>query len=91
MPHCLADELAAKTKESPVQPSVKPGEEKPKLPDWDKVVDGAKRLEGLFPLYYHEKQQKLFMEVKEEQCDKELILPISIARAPGCCSSAARC
>ena len=48
-----------------------------------KVVDGAKRLEGLFPLYYNEKEQKLFMEVQQEQYDQEVILPIAIARGTG--------
>ena len=54
-----------------------------KFPEWDKVVEGAKRLEGLFPLYYNEKEQKLFMELAANQYDKELILPIAIARGAG--------
>ena len=53
------------------------------MPDWDKVVDGAKRLEGLFPLYYNEKEQKLLMEVQQHQYDQEVILPIAIARGTG--------
>ncbi len=78
---CLADDPAAKSKEEAAKtPEKKPADEKPKLPEWDKVVDGAKRLEGLFPLYFNEKEQKLFMEIKEEQYDKDLILPMAIAR-----------
>jgi len=61
----------------------KPAAEKARLPDWDKVVEGVKRLEGLFPLYYQEKEQRLFMEVRKDQYDKELILPIAIARGAG--------
>ena len=47
---------------------------------WSKA---SKRLEGLFPLYYDEKEQKLFMEINQDQYDKELILPIAIARGAG--------
>ncbi len=80
---CLADGPVMKPKEEPAKPPLKPGEEKKKLPEWEKVVEGAKRLEGLFPLYYHEKEQKLFMEVRQDQYDKEMILPIAIARGAG--------
>ena len=72
----LAQEPAAK-------PAMKPMEKKEKFPEWDKVVDGATRLEGLFALYYNEKEQKLFMEIRQDQYDKELILPIAIARGAG--------
>ena len=40
-------------------------------------------MEGLFPLYYNEKEQKLFMEVQQSQYDKEVILPMAIARGTG--------
>ena len=73
---------AAKPKAEPAAPPAKPSEEK-KLPEWDKVVDGAKRLEGLFPLYYNEKEQKLWMEFSASNYDKELILPIAIAQGAG--------
>ncbi|MGO9108078.1 MAG: DUF5117 domain-containing protein, partial [Thermoguttaceae bacterium] len=67
------------------RPVVKaPGAEAKKtLPDWDKVVEGAVRMEGLFPLYYNEKEQKLFMEVQQSQYNQEVILPIAIARGAG--------
>jgi hypothetical protein len=81
---CSAAEApAAKPKEEPASLVPKPATEKSKLPEWEKVVEGAKRLEGLFPLYYNEKEQKLFMEIRKDQYDKELILPIAIARGVG--------
>lgn len=80
-PRCgLAQEAATHRPEQLAKLAAKPSEEKKKFPDWDKLVEGIERLEGLFPLYYDEKEQKLFMEVKQEQYDKELILPIAIAR-----------
>jgi hypothetical protein len=83
-PACsLADDPVVKPKVEVAKPPQKPGEEKPKLPEWDKVVEGAKRLEGLFPLYYNEKEQKLFLEIRQDQYDKEIILPIAIARGAG--------
>ena len=47
------------------------------------MVKDAKHMEGLFPLYYNEKEQKLFMEVQQSQYDKEVILPMAIARGTG--------
>src|SRR5271166_5179931 len=81
---CAAEEPATTSKEGP-RPVVKaPGPEAKKtLPEWDKVVEGAVRMEGLFPLYYNEKEQKLFMEVQQAQYDQEVILPIAIARGAG--------
>ena len=84
LPRCrAAEDPAVKRSAELAKPSAKPGDEKKNFPEWDKVVDGAKRLEGLFPLYYDEKQQKLFMEIRQDQYDKELILPIAIARGAG--------
>ena len=40
-------------------------------------------MEGLFPLYYNEKEQRLFMEVQQPQYDQEVVLPIAIARGAG--------
>ncbi len=54
-----------------------------KFPDWDKVIKGAKKIEGLFPLYFNEKDQALHMEIRQDQYGQELILPISIARGAG--------
>ncbi len=76
-----AEEAANKSKEDAGKSSAAGG--KKALADWDKVVDGATRMEGLFPLYYNEKDQKLFMEVQQSQYDQEIILPIAIARGAG--------
>jgi hypothetical protein len=54
-----------------------------KFPEWDKVVEGTTRMDGLFNLYYSEKEQKLLMEIRQDQYDKEVILPIAIARGAG--------
>jgi hypothetical protein len=77
-----AEEKDAKPKEEP-RTAAKSPQSKPALPDWDKVVDGATRMEGLFPLYYNEKEQRLFMEVQQPQYDQEVVLPIAIARGAG--------
>jgi hypothetical protein len=58
------------------------GSEK-KFPEWNKVIEGTKQIEGLFPLYYDEKDQKLFMSIRKNQLEEELILPIAIARGAG--------
>ena len=84
------DSVTIKPKEELRAIAKVPGAEAKKLPEWDKVVEGAKRMEGLFPLYYNEKEQKLFMEVQQAQYDKEVILPMAIARARASCISAGR-
>ena len=58
-------------------------DKKKKFADWDEVIEDTKKIEGLFPLYYNKKDQKLFMEIGSGQYNKELILPISIARGAG--------
>jgi len=67
---------AAKAPEKPATPESK-------FPEWDKVTKGAKKIEGLFPLYFNEKEQALHMEIRQDQYGQELILPISIARGAG--------
>jgi hypothetical protein len=80
----LTDEPAAASKASPSPSEAKSEKGKaPKFPEWSKVIEGTQRLEGVFPLYYDEKEQKLFMEIKRDQYNKDLILPISIARGAG--------
>jgi hypothetical protein len=54
-----------------------------KFPAWDTVIKDHKKLEGLFNLYYSEKDQSLLMEVRADQFDKDLISPIAIARGAG--------
>ena len=55
-----------------------------KFPEWHKVIEGAKTIEGLFPLYYNEKDQKLFMSIRQNQYEEEFVLPISIADSRKC-------
>ncbi|HVU86787.1 MAG TPA: zinc-dependent metalloprotease [Pirellulales bacterium] len=54
-----------------------------KFPDWNKTVEGAKQIDGLFTLFYNEKDQKLLMAIRREQYNQEFVLPISIARGAG--------
>ena len=49
----------------------------------ESVTSGAKKIEGLFNLHFDEKKQKLFMEINRSQMEKDIILPISIARGAG--------
>src|SRR5581483_11244537 len=53
----------------------KKAEEKPKaaataeakkFPDWDTVIKDAKKLDGLFTLYFNEKEQHLLMEIRKD-------------------------
>ena len=46
-----------KAKEEAAKLLVRIAEESQKLPDWDKTVAGATRMEGLFPLYYNQKSR----------------------------------
>ena len=75
-PAKAAPAAAAKT-------TAEPAKAEPKFPEWSKVTEGAKLLEGLFPLYYNEKDQKLLMVIQRNQYNEEFILPISIARGAG--------
>lgn len=54
-----------------------------KLPDWEDTIKGMKKIDGLFPLYFSEKEQKLLMEISKSKYNKELIMPIAIARGAG--------
>lgn len=53
------------------------------FPEWSTVIDGATKIDGLFNLYLNEKKQKLYMEIPKTYYNKELIMPISIARGSG--------
>lgn len=75
----VGEEAAAKKEE----PTPAKAEEPKKFPEWDKVVKDAKKLEGLLNLYFNEKEQELFMEIRKDQYDKDFICPISIARGTG--------
>lgn len=54
-----------------------------KFQEWSKVIGTAKLKEGLFPMYYDEKEQNLFMEIKRHQFEQEFLMPIAIARGSG--------
>ncbi len=54
-----------------------------KLPEWDDTIKDMTKIDGLFPLYYNEKEQKLLMEISKSKYNKELIMPIAIARGAG--------
>ncbi len=75
----IAEDVVAK---KAVTKTVTPAKKK-KFPEWTEVIKGTKKIEGLFPLHYSKKEQKLFMEISKSQYEKELILPISIAKGTG--------
>jgi hypothetical protein len=52
-----------------------------KFEDFNKTVHGAKVYEGLFRL--HQKDDKLYAEIKPEQLNKPFLCPIAIARGMG--------
>ena len=56
---------------------------KKKLPDWNTVIAGAKQMPGLFSLFFKADEQKLLMEIKPDQFNKEILFPIAIARGVG--------
>ena len=52
-------------------------------PAFEEVTKGLTAMPGLLPLYYSEKEQKLYMEISKANYNKDFILPISIARGAG--------
>lgn len=56
---------------------------KSKFPAWDEVTKDHKKLEGFLDMYYNEKEQSLLLELKSSNLDKDLILPMAIARGAG--------
>jgi hypothetical protein len=52
-----------------------------KFEDFNKTIQGAKVYEGLFRL--HQKDDKLYAEIKPEQLNKPFLCPIAIARGMG--------
>ncbi len=75
--------VAASTSASDAKPAAKGEKHEPKFPEWNKVIEGAKHIDGLFPLYFNQEQEKLFMAIRPDQYEQELVLPISIARGAG--------
>ncbi len=54
-----------------------------KFPDFDKVVKGAKEIDGLFKLWFNEKEDKLYAEIKPSQLNRPFLCPMAIARGMG--------
>lgn len=80
----LADDAKVDAKAAAVKAAAEAAKKKKqKFPKWDEVIKDTKKLEGLFPLYYDKKGQRLFMEIGRNQYDKELILPMAISRGSG--------
>jgi hypothetical protein len=52
-----------------------------KFPDFDKVLKGAKEIDGLFKLY--QKDEHLYAEIKPAQLNRPLLCPMAIARGMG--------
>lgn len=52
-----------------------------KFEEFEKVVKGAKEFEGLFKL--HQKDDKLYAEIRPDQLERNFLLPIAIARGAG--------
>jgi hypothetical protein len=55
--------------------------EPPRYENFDRVVKGSKEYDGLFKL--HQKDDKLYAEIRPEQFEKPFLLPIAIARGAG--------
>src|SRR5262245_3394252 len=53
----------------------------PKFGDFNKLVKGAKEIDGLFKMY--QKDDHVYMEIMQHQYDRPLLAPIAIARGLG--------
>jgi hypothetical protein len=62
-------------KDEPKKEETKKEEKKDELDDFDDTVKDAEKVEGLFTFY--RKKDKLFMEIKPEQLDKDYIFTIT--------------
>jgi len=54
---------------------------KPKEPEFDELIEGFDKIEGLFTLYQNEKEGKVYLEIKPEQFDK--IYLVNLTRESG--------
>ena len=52
-----------------------------KFDDFEPIVKGAKEIDGLFKM--HQKDDKLYAEIRPDQLDRQFLLPIAIARGAG--------
>lgn len=51
----------------------------PKANDWSKAIKGAKRIDGLFPVYLNQKDGKLLFELSDSIMGRDLILSNRVA------------
>lgn len=52
-----------------------------KFEDFEPIVKGSKEIDGLFKM--HQKDDKLYAEIRPDQLDRQFLLPIAIARGAG--------
>ena len=52
-----------------------------KFDDFEPIVKGSKEIDGLFKM--HQKDDKLYAEIRPDQLDRMFLLPIAIARGAG--------
>src|ERR1700753_2666959 len=69
--HAARAEDAPKATEAKPAAAATPAKPESKFPDWNKTVEGAKQIDGLFTMYYNEKDQKLLMAIRREQFNQE--------------------
>jgi hypothetical protein len=55
--------------------------EPPRFENFERVLRGSKEFDGLFKL--HQKEDRLYAEIQQNQFDKQYLLPIAIARGAG--------
>lgn len=70
----------------PQSPPVKesPQPEQPEmLLNWNEALKDARKIEGFFNLYYKEREEQLFMEIRPDQYNRELLCSMAIARGAG--------
>src|SRR5262249_54562588 len=67
----------------PVQGGVgqPPGMEPPRFPDFNTVIRGDKEHDGFFKLYH--KEDKVYLEIRPDQMEKQWLCSISVARGGG--------
>jgi hypothetical protein len=65
----------------PARSQSHPATPEKKYEDFDKVVKGAKEIDGLFKLW--RKDEQLLAEIKPQQLDRPFLCPIAIARGMG--------
>jgi hypothetical protein len=76
----LAPGTSGPARGQPPMPAAAQPPEK-KFEDFDKVVKGAKELEGLFRIY--QKDEHVYAELRLDQFDKPLLCPVAVARGAG--------